>query len=67
MTPATPSPSSQRRYITWRYADRRFSKVHVVGADGQPLCGGRPGREVGRPTPPIPEAALCPECVARDS
>ena len=54
--------TSQPRYITWRYADRHFSKVHVLGPEGISLCGRTPGREVGRPTPPFPEGEQCPEC-----
>ena len=55
---------SKIRYVTWRYADRKFGKVHIAGAEGLSLCGRKPGREVGRPTPPIPEDAQCPECQA---
>ncbi len=61
------SAAPRRRYLTWRYPDRHFSKVHILGEDALPLCGGRPGREMGRPTPPIPEDALCDECMERDS
>lgn len=55
---------SKIRYVTWRYADRKFGKVHIAGAEGLSLCGRKPGREVGRPTPPIPEDSHCPECQA---
>jgi hypothetical protein len=66
MTQTKPS-SAPRKYLTWRYADRHYSKVHLLGTDAQPLCGSRPGREVGRPTPPIPDDAICPECLAREA
>lgn len=59
--PPDDRPASQR-YVTWRYADRKFGKVHVMGADGLSLCGRKPGREVGRPKPPIPEDSRCVEC-----
>ena len=52
------------RYVTWRYADRHFSKVHVVDSRGVPLCGRTPGREIGRPIPPIPDSALCEGCAS---
>ena len=50
------------RYLTWRLPDRHFSKVHVLGEAGTPLCGRVPSRERGRPLPPIPESELCPDC-----
>src|SRR5207249_2042688 len=50
------------RYLTWRLPDRHFSKVHVLGEAGTPLCGRVPSRERGRPVPPIPESELCPDC-----
>ncbi len=61
------STAPRRRYLTWRYPDRHFSKVHILGEDALPLCGGRPGRETGRPTPPIPPDALCEDCMALDT
>ncbi len=54
----------KQRYVTWRYADRHFSKVHVQDAAGALLCGRTPGRDIGRPVPPIPEAALCDDCAS---
>ncbi len=59
----TPRP----RYVTWRYADRHYSKVHVLAETGVAVCGKVPGRELGRPTEPIPDAALCPECTRTTS
>ena len=50
------------RYVTWRYADRRYSKVHILTASGTSVCGKTPGREIGRPKEPIPDAARCEEC-----
>jgi hypothetical protein len=56
-----------RRYATWRNIDRGFSKVHLLGADSQPLCGRMRGREMGRPEPPFPESALCQDCLKHDA
>ena len=70
MTFARPRPAqppkdpNAPRYVTWRYADRRYSLVHVQLPGGDVLCGRTPGRDVGRPTAPIPESALCPECLS---
>lgn len=56
-----------RRYATWRHVDRHFSKVHLLDADSHPLCGRMRGREMGRPSPPIPESALCEDCLKHDA
>jgi hypothetical protein len=52
-------------YLTWRYPDRHFTKVHIVDGGGLPLCGRIPGRERGRPADPIPASSFCDECLAR--
>ncbi|MDQ3880352.1 MAG: hypothetical protein M3295_04695 [Chloroflexota bacterium] len=65
--PVQPKPkngaSNAYRYATWRHSDRRYSKVHLLDDDAQPLCGRTPGRELGHPKPPIPESAFCEACL----
>jgi hypothetical protein len=61
----TNAPRGSSGYLTWRYPDRHFTKVHIVDGAGLPLCGRIPGRERGRPADPIPESSFCDECLAR--
>ena len=48
---------NERRYVTWRLPDRQFSKVHVQ----------QDPELTGSPQPPIPAAAMCPECAASEA
>ncbi len=57
---------NQQRYVTWRLPDRHFSKVHLRSEDDLTRCGRPLPRTTSSPQPPIPEAALCPECSAKD-
>jgi len=59
------TPTSQRRYVTWRLPDRHFSKVHLVGEPGLTVCGRALPRATGQPKAPIPESEMCPDCDAQ--
>jgi hypothetical protein len=61
------TPVNQRRYVTWRLPDRQFSKVHVQADAEMTVCGKTLPRATGSPQPPIPAAAMCPECAASEA
>jgi hypothetical protein len=58
---------NERRYVTWRLPDRQFSKVHVQRDPELTVCGKTLPRATGSPQPPIPAAAMCPECAASEA
>jgi hypothetical protein len=58
---------NERRYVTWRLPDRQFSKVHVQRDPEMTVCGKTLPRATGSPQPPIPAAAMCPECAASEA
>jgi len=57
---------NERRYVTWRLPDRQFSKVHLQRDAEMTICGKTLPRATGSPQPPIPAAAMCPECAASE-
>jgi hypothetical protein len=58
---------NERRYVTWRLPDRQFSKVHLQRDPEATVCGKTLPRATGSPQPPIPAAAMCPECAASEA
>jgi hypothetical protein len=58
---------NNRRYVTWRLPDRQFSKVHLQRDAEATICGKTLPRATGAPEPPIPAAAMCPECAASEA
>jgi hypothetical protein len=58
---------NERRYVTWRLPDRQFSKVHLQRDPEFTICGKTLPRATGSPQPPIPAAAMCPECAASEA